>query len=522
MALIKSAWGALPSSVATFSALTMVSRLFGYLRDAVIFIFFGAGGLTDAFLVAFRVPNFLRRLFAEGAFSQAFVPVLSEAFGRGRGEAREVIDRTAGALLPALLLVTAAGVVAAPILIKLFAPGFSADAPRLELAGMMLRITFPYLLFISLTALCAGVLNSVGRFAVPAATPVLLNLSLIAAAIWLAPRMDEPITALATGVLIAGVAQLALQLAAVARLGLLPRPRVDFRHPAVRRILKLMSPAAFASSVVQINLLVDTAIASFLAAGSISWLYLSDRFVELPVGLFGVALATVLLPSLSRQHAAGDRARFCSLLDWGARAATLLALPCVVGLIVLGEAIFLALLQYRAFTPHDARMAAASLAAYALGLPAFMLIKVYSAAFFSRQNTRAPVRFAVWSMLANLALNLLFLLLWTRMGWPAAHAALALATSASAWLNCMLLWRALSREGLRADGRLAPTAARALAAAAAMGLLLWWLGPEAAETAQTGGAARVAALLAAVALGAAAYAAILFALGARLERPPAE
>lgn len=501
----------------TFSGITFVSRVFGYLRDAVVMIVFGASGLTDAFLVAFRLPNFLRRLFAEGAFTQALVPVLAEfKEKRSLAEFRTLTDRTAGALAVALAVITVAGIALAPILIRIFAPGFTADATRLELATHMLRITFPYIFFISLTALAAGILNCHGRFGVPAFTPILLNLSLIAAALWLAPTMEEPITALAWGVLIAGGVQLAAQLPFLARLGVLPRPRLGFRDEGVRRIVQLMSPAIFGASVVQVNLLIDTLIASFLAAGSISWLYIADRFVEAPVGLFAVALATVLLPRLARHYAAGEHAGFVESLGWGLRIEWLIALPCVVGFAILAEPILVSLVQYREFTPADTHMARMAMLAYAAGLPAFMLVKLLSAAFFARQNTRLPVRIAVVAMIANVVMNLAFVGLWRTMDWTGAHAGLALATSLSAWLNCALLARALKREGLAAPTRAGLALfAKGVAAALVMGAALFAAVPEIATWTGYAPAVRVGALAGSIGLGVGLYSVALLAFGVR-------
>ena len=499
-----------------FSGMTFVSRVFGYLRDAVVMVVFGATGATDAFLVAFRLPNFLRRLFAEGALTQALVPVLAEfKEKRSAAELKALTDRTAGTLGLVLIGITAAGILLAPVLIKIFAPGFTADTPRFELATQMLRITFPYILFISLTALAASILNCFGRFGVPAFTPILLNLSLIAAALWLAPRMESPITALAWGVLIAGIAQLAVQLPFLKRLGLLPRPVPSFRDEGVRRIIRLMSPAVFGASVVQVNLLIDTLIASFLAAGSISWLYIADRFVELPVGLFAVALATVLLPRLSRYYAMRETKQFTAALSWGIRTEWLVALPCLTGLMMLAEPILISLVQYREFTPQDTRMAQIALLAYAAGLPAFMLVKILSAAFFSRQNTRLPVRVAVIAMVANVVMNLLFVFLWQRSGLAGAHAGLAAATSLSAWLNCALLYRALVGEGIVILSGDEGFPLKCIAASVVMGTGLFLLSPDTAEWNSFPIGLRLAALGGLVAAGAGLYALVMFALGVR-------
>ena len=361
----------------------MLSRVLGYARDAIIFIIFGAGGTTDAFLVAFRLPNLMRRLFGEGALSQAFVPVFQEyRKHRSTAELHRFADCAAGTLGVILLIITAIGILAAPLLIAVFAPGFIDEKDRFDLSAQMLRITFPYLLFISLTALATGILNSYGHFGAPAFTPVLMNLSLITATLWVAPKMDEPITALAWGVLIAGVVQFSFIVLWLRRVGWSFRLRLDFYHQGVRRVGRLMLPAVFSSAIVQVNLLFDTLIASFLVAGSISWLYISDRFVELPMGVFGIAISTVLLARLSEHRASADLNSFKRTMDWGVRTAMMIAFPCVVGLIVLAQPILISLIQYRQFTPDDTLMVSISLIAYALGLPMFMLIKIFSCAFF--------------------------------------------------------------------------------------------------------------------------------------------
>ncbi len=424
------------------SAMTMLSRVLGLVRDVVIAALLGAGSGADAFFVAFKIPNFMRRLFAEGAFNQAFVPVLSEyATRRSREEVRELLDAVSGSLTVVLALITAAAMLLAPWLAWLFAPGFGRDPEKLALTADMLQLTFPYLLLISLTAFSGSVLNTWNRFAVPAFTPVLLNLSLIGAALWLTPLMETPSLALAWGVLIAGAAQLAFQVPFLLRLGLLPKPWPNFRHDGVRRILKLMTPALFGVSVSQINLLLDTVLASLLAAGSVSWLYYSDRLVELPLGVFGIAIGTVILPALSKRHAEKSQEHFAKMLDWALRAVLLVGLPAALALAVLAEPLLISLFHYGAMTEHDIAMAAMSLRAYALGLIAFMLIKIWAPGYFARQDTATPVKIGIIAMIANMGLNLIFIV-------PLAHAGLALATALSAFLNAGLLARGLRRQGV--------------------------------------------------------------------------
>ncbi|WP_019558830.1 murein biosynthesis integral membrane protein MurJ [Thioalkalivibrio sp. ALE12] len=505
-------------STAVVSGMTMISRIMGYLRDMVLAVTFGAGPATDAFFVAFRIPNFLRRLFAEGAFNQAFVPVFAEfREKRGREALRDLLDHTAGTLMTVVTVVTLIGVLAAPALIWVFAPGLGTqEAGREDLAATMLRITFPYLLFISLTAMAAGILNSIGRFAVPAFTPVFLNLALIGAALWLAPMFEEPIMALAWGVFIAGALQLAFQIPFLLRAGLLPRPRFRRAHEGVRRIVKLMLPAILGTSVVQINLLVDTLIASFLVAGSISWLYFGDRFVELPLALFGIAIGTVILPRLARQYNLADPAAFNRTLDWALRLAMLVALPSMVGLVVLAVPILATLIQYQAFTQFDTYMTAMALAAYALGLPGFILIKVLAPGFFARQDTKTPVKIAIIAMLWNMVLNGAFVLPWYLSGTPGAHAGLALATAASAYINAGLLYRGLIREGIYQPG---PGLRRLrlglpLGLAAMIGVLVW-LSPEFGQWTEWSIDTRLLALAGLILAGTATLAATLWLAGLR-------
>ncbi|WP_166259079.1 murein biosynthesis integral membrane protein MurJ [Marinobacter salicampi] len=421
--------------------MTMLSRVLGLARDMVIARYFGAGAGADAFFVAFKIPNFLRRLFAEGAFSQAFVPVLSSYREQETlTEVRRLVNAVAGTLGLVLLGVTLVAMVGAPVLTAVFAPGFVDDTEKFALASSMLRITFPYLLLISLTAFAGAILNSYDRFAVPAFTPVLLNLSMISAAVFLSPLMETPIVALAWGVFIAGALQLFFQLPFLMRLGLMPRPKVDYRHEGVRRVLTLMGPAIFGVSVSQINLLLDTVLASFLQTGSVSWLYYSDRLAELPLGVFGIAIATVILPNLSRKHAAESKDQFAATLDWAIRAVLLIGLPAAVALMLLAEPLIATLFYYGEVTARDVAMSAQSLRAYSAGLLAFMLIKVLAPGFFARQDTKTPVKIGIIAMVANMIFNLILV-------FPLAHAGLALATSISAWLNATLLWRGLHKQG---------------------------------------------------------------------------
>jgi len=439
--------GRLLKSTVTVGWMTLISRILGLVRDIVIARVIGAGVGADAFFVAFKIPNFMRRLFAEGAFSQAFVPVLSDYRATKEPDTvRALIAAVSGMLGGILLLVTLVGVLAAPLLVTIFAPGFLDEPIKFDMAADMVRITFPYLLFISLTALVAGVLNSYGRFAVPAFTPVLLNICLIAATLWIAPGLDRPVMALAWAVFLAGILQLAFQLVPLRRMGFLVRPRWEKRNPGVERIRRLMLPAIFGSSVAQINLLFDTLIASFLVTGSVSWLYFSDRLMEFPLGVFGIALATVILPSLSRDHAAQSQERYTATLDWALRLVVLITVPAALGLCLLAGPMLTTLFQYGAFSANDMAMSRLSLMAYALGLPGFVLVKVLASGFYARQDTRTPVRVGVIAMTSNMVMNVLFVVPLVYFDVPGPHAGLALATALSAYLNAGLLYRGLHRE----------------------------------------------------------------------------
>ncbi len=490
--------------------MTTISRIFGFVRDMVIARIFGAGVGADAFFVAFKIPNFLRRLFAEGAFSQAFVPVLSEYRSqRPQHDAKTLIDNVSGTFGVVLLAVTALGVLAAPLITLLSAPGYLAAPQKYTLTVSLLRITLPYLLFISLTALSGAILNTYGRFAVPAFTPVLLNFSMIGAAIWLAPHFDEPVIALAWGVFLGGAAQLAFQLPFLLRLRLLPRPRIGAGHDGVRRITRLMLPALFAVSISQINLFIDVVIASFLVTGSVSWLYYSDRLVEFPLGVFGIALATVILPNLSEKHARGATHRFSETVDWALRWVFLVGVPASLGLSLLAAEILCTLFQYGEFSGGDVLMSSRSLMAYALGLVGFTLIKVLAPGYFSRQDTRTPVKIGVIAMLANLLLNLILVI-------PLAHAGLALATSCSGFLNAWLLFQGLRNARVYQPGPGWRSFLFKVAVAnVIMACVLWLGGSPLVQWLAWDAADRAGHLLALILGGALIYAAMLTLLGIR-------
>ena len=432
------------------SFFTMLSRVMGLARDVVFARVIGAEAFADVFFVAFKIPNFFRRLFAEGAFAQAFVPILGEYREQGSQAAvRSLISRVSGTLGLTLLLFTLVIVLAAPAMAAIFAPKwFFNDPLKFTATAEMLRITFPYLMFISMTGVAGGILNSYDRFAVPAFTPILLNISLIAAALIAAPMFEQPAFALAWGVLIAGILQFIFQIPFLLRIHMLPAPKVDWHHPGVRKILKLMGPAIFGVSVSQINLLLDTMLATFLPTGSVSWLYYSDRLSELPLGVFGVAIATVILPNLSRHHAASSTQEYSETLDWALKMILLIAVPASAALVLLAEPILVTLFYYGdVMTLRDMSMATLSLRAYALGLIAFMLIKVLAPGFFARQDMRTPVRIGIIAMVTNMVLNILFVVP-LHFYWQIGHLGLAAATSVAAFLNAILLYVYLKRSGV--------------------------------------------------------------------------
>ena len=435
------------------SGMTLLSRILGLVRDVVFARFFGAGLLMDAFLVAQRIPNMLRRFFAEGAFSAGFVPVMARYKEQHEhDEAREYLDAMAGTFGVVLFVVTLVGVIAAPLLVLVVAPGFISDGGDFDLAALMLRFTFPYLFFISLTAFAGGIFNTYGRFGVPAFTPVLLNVVLIAAAVWAAPLLEQPIMALAYAVFIAGVLQLLFQLPFLAKIRALPRPKWRPQHKGVRRAFKLMLPAIFGSSVAQINVLLSGITASLLPVGSISYLYYSDRLMEFPLGLFGIALATVTLPYLSRLWANGDRNEFAQTLEWSMKIAILIAVPAAVGLVMLAAPLITTLFHGGEFDQHSVDMTVLSLQAYAFGLVGFSFVKVLAPAFFAREDTRTPVRVGIIALCVNLVLGASSAWYLTSRGIAGPHMGLAAATSVAAVLNAALLYRGLHKAGVISHG----------------------------------------------------------------------
>ncbi|MBT8089098.1 MAG: murein biosynthesis integral membrane protein MurJ [Gammaproteobacteria bacterium] len=499
------------------SGMTLISRILGLVRDIVFARYFGASLVMDAFLVAQRIPNMLRRFFAEGAFSAGFIPVMARYREKhDHEEAREFVDAVAGTFGIVLFLVTLLGVIASPLLVLIVAPGFIGDGGDFDLAALMLRFTFPYLLFVSLTAFAGGVLNTYGRFGVPAFTPVILNVVLIVAAIWVAPMLEQPVMALAYAILVAGILQLLFQLPFLARIRAFPRPIWAPRHDGVRRAFRLMVPAVFGSSVAQINVLIGGVIASLLPVGSISYLYFSDRLMEFPLGLFSIALATVTLPTLSRLWASDDKTEFSQTLDWSMRLAMLIVLPAAAGLVVLAGPLITTLFYGGIFDEKSVGMTRLALQAYALGLIGFSFVKILAPAFFAREDTRTPVLFGLVALGVNFVLSIASAWYLTSVDFAGPHVGLAGATSVAAILNAALLYRGLHKDDViqHSTGWLL-LMVRVIAANIAMCAVLlllyrppeWWLG--------VGSFDRVYWLGVSVVAGAAAYFVSLLILGLR-------
>lgn len=429
-------------STTLVSLMTFISRMVGFVRDMVLANFFGAQAGMDAFFVAFRIPNFMRRLFAEGAFAQAFVPVLAEyQKTRSPDDVRVFIARISGYLASILTVVTAIGMVASPVIIFLFAPGFHQDSSRAVLATEMLRITFPFLMLVSLTAMAGAVLNTYGYFAIPAFTPVLLNISMIVAVFYICPNLPQPVVGLAWGVLIAGIVQLLFQLPFLHQRHLLVRPQVVRNDPGVNKVLKLMLPALFGVSIAQLNLMVDSIFASFLKIGSVSWLYYTDRLTDFPLGVFGVAIATVILPHLSRRHAEQSVHQYSQALDWGLRSILLIGIPAGLGLCLFSMPLIASCFAYGKFTAHDIIQTQRSLITLASGVPAFMMVKVLASGFYAQQDISTPVKIGAISMGVNTLLCFLFV-------WHFAHAGLTLASALAGYVNCGLLLFLLVKRGV--------------------------------------------------------------------------
>lgn len=519
--------------VLSFGGMTLLSRVFGLVRDQVFNTTFGANWMTDAFWVAFRIPNFMRRLFAEGSFSTAFVPVFTEIKEtRTHADLKALMARAAGTLGGVLLVVTALGMLFAPQL----ATGFTQAAPAPGQAALitdLLRLTFPFLLCVSLTALAAGALNSYHRFGLPAFAPIILNLCMIAGTLWGSKFTDPPILAMGWAILAAGVLQLLFLMPALAKLDLLALPRWGWRHPDVRKVMRLMVPTLLGSSVAQVNLLFDTFIAAMLVHGSQSWLSTADRFLEFPLGVFGIALGTVILPTLARHHVNTDRAGFSKSLDWGLRATLIIILPAMLGLMLLALPLVSTIFQYGKFTAEAARMTALSVFGLSFGLPAFALVKTVLPAFYARQDTRTPVRAGLASMVANMVFNIallaLLVALWvpeearqegvmaTLARVPGLHFALGIASALSSYLNLVLLWRWLRRADVfDLQPGWTRFLVRLLLANLAMGLALWFGLQVAPDFTVVDKWQRIGWLGALVGGGALVYAVAMLVLGFRL------
>ncbi|WP_333482764.1 murein biosynthesis integral membrane protein MurJ [Vibrio sp. La 4.2.2] len=499
------------------SAMTLVSRVLGLVRDVVVANLMGAGASADVFFFANKIPNFLRRLFAEGAFSQAFVPVLTEYHASGdKDKTRDLIAKASGTLGVIVTIVTLLGVIGSSVVTALFGFGWFLDwlndgpaAPKFELASLMLKITFPYLWFITFVALSGAILNTLGKFAVSSFTPVFLNVMIILCAWFISPNLAQPEIGLAIGVFLGGFVQFAFQLPFLIKEGVLVKPKWGWRDPGVVKIRTLMIPALFGVSVSQINLLFDTFIASFLATGSISWLYYSDRLLEFPLGLFGIAIATVILPALSRKHVDAHSEGFASTMDWGVRMVILLGLPAMLGLMVLAKPMLMVLFMRGEFTPHDVHQASLSLLAYASGLLNFMLIKVLAPGYYSRQDTKTPVKYGIVAMVSNMVFNAIFAYFYGYVG-------LAMATALSAFINMALLYRGLHLQRVYQISRQTiGFVARLVVAAVVMVLVLRWQLQDMQQWLTWGLTERVYTLIGLILMGAVSYLVSLFVLGVR-------
>ncbi|EKO3785756.1 murein biosynthesis integral membrane protein MurJ [Vibrio harveyi] len=501
------------------SAMTLISRVLGLVRDVVVANLMGAGASADVFFFANKIPNFLRRLFAEGAFSQAFVPVLTESHAQGdMDKTRELIARAAGTLGVIVSIVTILGVLGSGVVTALFGFGWFLDwmhggpaAEKFELASVMLKITFPYLWFITFVALSGAILNTLGKFAVSSFTPVFLNVMIILAAWFISPQMSQPEIGLAIGVFLGGLVQFLFQIPFLIKAGVMVKPKWGWHDPGVVKIRTLMIPALFGVSVSQINLLFDTFIASFLQTGSISWLYYSDRLLEFPLGLFGIAIATVILPALSRKHVDAHSEGFAHTMDWGIRMVTLLGIPAMLGLMVLAKPMLMVLFMRGEFSPQDVHQASLSLLAYASGLLNFMLIKVLAPGYYSRQDTKTPVKYGIIAMLTNMVFNAIFAYFYGYVG-------LAIATALSAFVNMALLYRGLHIAGVyQVTKRTVLFIIRLMIAGAAMVAAILWQLEDMSVWLDWSFAHRSGVLGMLIALGAGVYLAVVFLLGVRLK-----
>lgn len=501
------------------SAMTFISRVLGLVRDVVVANLMGAGASADVFFFANKIPNFLRRLFAEGAFSQAFVPVLTESHAQGdMDKTRELIARAAGTLGVIVSIVTILGVLGSGVVTAVFGFGWFLDwmhggpaAAKFELASVMLKITFPYLWFITFVALSGAILNTLGKFAVSSFTPVFLNVMIILAAWFISPQVEMPEIGLSIGVFLGGLVQFLFQIPFLIKAGVMVKPKWGWRDPGVVKIRTLMIPALFGVSVSQINLLFDTFIASFLQTGSISWLYYSDRLLEFPLGLFGIAIATVILPALSRKHVDAQSEGFAQTMDWGVRMVILLGLPAMLGLMVLAKPMLMVLFMRGEFSPQDVHQASLSLFAYASGLLNFMLIKVLAPGYYSRQDTKTPVKYGIIAMVTNMVFNAIFAYFYGYVG-------LAIATALSAFVNMALLYRGLHIAGVyQITKRTVFFIIRLVIAGAAMVAAILWQLEDMSVWLDWSFAHRSGVLGMLIGLGAVVYLVVLFLTGARLK-----
>ena len=506
-------------STAIVGITTLLSRITGLARDMVYAIAVPTVAM-EVFVLANQIPNLLRRLFAEGAFSQAFVPVVAEYRAkRSTSEVRVLVDSVAGTLGGVLTIISLLGVIAAPVVVLICAPGFAGkEAGQFALAVEMLRWTFPYLLFVSLAALAGGVLNSYQKFALPAFTSVVLNIVMIIFAAWLSPHFERPIVALAVGVFVGGVLQVLIQVPSLMKLGVLRLPRWNLKHEAVQRIARLMGPAIVGSSMGQLSVMLSTGIASLLADGSMTWLYFADRLVEFPLGVFSIALATVILPSLSAHHAQETPAEFSATLGWAVRLVCLIVIPASVALFVLAGPLTVAIYHYGKFTAFDVDMTRYALMAFSFALLGWSLIKVLATGYYARQDTRGPVRVAMWSLGLTMALNVVVLAALAITGHlesPGTHALLALSNGIGALLNAALLYGGLKRKKILEASAVGALVVRILIASAAMAALLVWLGGDVATWLAAPTIKRVVWLGSLVAGGVAVYFGVLWLLGVR-------
>jgi len=499
-------------ALATVSGLTLVSRILAFMRDVLIARIFGAGMATDAFFVAFKLPNLLRRMFAEGAFSQAFVPIFGEYKNRrGHDDTKLLVDHVTTMLALILFLVTLIGIVAAPILVYISAPGFVKDAEKFQLTVQLLRITSPYIFFISLVAVAAGILNTYNKFWVPAFAPVLLNACFIIGALWLAPYFEPPILVLAWAVFVAGIVQLAFQIPFLKKIGMLPNFRFSLKDEGMWRVIKQMGPAIFGVSIAQLSLIINTIFASFLVAGSVSWLYYADRLMEFPTGLLGVAIGTILLPSLSKCHANNDTKEYSKLLDWGLRMTIMLTLPAALALGLTAVPLLATFFQHGEFSAHDVLMSRSALVGYSVGLIGMILVKILAPGFYARQDIRTPVKIGIVTLVATQLMNLVF------VGWIQ-HAGLALSIGLGACLNSAILFYFLRKHGIyQPEPGWFKFFAKVAVAMVALGLVLWFGMGNEQQWLENHGWSRIFHLIGLVVGGVTVYFGVLWAMGFRLK-----